>query len=148
MTVSFRGWEERLRNRSRCKPHRQSACGIDRHDDDQLLLDRVAVMFENRIALTVSCAVSILLADRQRRRGPEDAEVVVANVNRGAGRIGDRIVEPRREAIALAITVPGESRARLGDERAEVRIRHDVDPGSGSLLAGTEIDRVFFSILE
>jgi hypothetical protein len=93
-------------------------------------------MFENRIALTVSYAVSILLADRQRCRGPEDAEIVIANINRGAGGIRDRIVEPGRQAVALTVTIPGEARARLGDEGAEVWIRHNVDPGSGSLRVG------------
>ena len=102
-------------------------------------------MFENRIALTVSDAVSVLLADRQRCRGPEDAEIVIANINRGAGRIRDRIVEPGRQAVAL--TSPYQVKPEPDSETRVPKFGFAtmLTQGAGVCVLGP-IDRVFLSI--
>ena len=50
--------------------------------------------------------------------GPKNTDIIIANVNRGPGRIGNRVVKPGREAIVLAIVAqlqnrrPTQKRAR------------------------------------
>ena len=127
--------------------HGESAGGIHGHKGEQLLLDGVAVVLADRVSLAVPRAVGIDLADRLRRGRPEDAEIVIANVDRATRRIRNRIVRPRREAMALAVAVPGEARAGFRDERAEGRIRHHIHPRRGRLRAGAEVDGVFLSVL-
>ena len=63
-------------------------------------------------------AIGVLFSDRLGRGRPNDADIVIADVDGGPGRIGDRIVEPRREPIVLAIAAPYKFGAGLGDERA------------------------------
>src|SRR6266581_9399228 len=92
-------------------------------------------------------AIGVLLPDRLRRGRPNDADVVIADVDGRPGRIGNRIVKPRREAIVLAIAAPDKFGAGLGNKRAELRVGHDVDPGKRRLSAGTQVDDEFLSVL-
>ncbi len=129
------------------KAHRQAAGIIDRHEGEQPLFDRVAVVFKGCVTLPMSRAIGVLLPDRLGRGRPNDADVVIADVDSRPGRIGDRIVKPRCEAIVLAISAPDKFGARLGNKRAELWIGHDVDPGKRRLPAGTQIDDKFLSVL-
>src|SRR6266513_94962 len=92
-------------------------------------------------------AIGVLLPDRLRRGRPNDADVVIADVDGRPGRIGDRIVKPRRDSIVLAIAAPDKFGAGLGDKRAELRVGHDVDPGKRRLPAWAQIDDEFLSVL-
>src|SRR6266436_4038494 len=97
--------------------------------------------------MTMPRAIGILLSDRLWRGRPHDANVIIADVDGGPGRIGNRIVEPRREAIVLAIATPDKFGARLGNKCAKLRIGHDVDPRERRLPARTQIDNKFLSVL-
>ncbi len=88
----------------------------------------MAVMFKRCVTLTMPRTIRVLLSNRFGCWGPHGADLVVTDVDGGSGRIADRIVEPRRETIVLAIAAPDTFRAGLGNQCAELRIRHDVDP--------------------
>src|SRR4029453_791265 len=88
----------------------------------------MAVMFKRCVTLTVPRAIRVLLSNRFGGWGPHGANLVIADVNRGSGRLADRVVEPRRETSGLAIAAPDTFGARLGNQCAELRVRHDIDP--------------------
>src|SRR5205807_3379711 len=127
--------------------HRLSPGIIDRHEGEQLLFDRMAVVFKHCVALTMSRTISILLPNRFGCRRPHDTDLIIANVDGGSGWIGDGIVEPRRETIVLAIAAPDTFRAGLGNQCAELRIRHDIDPRKWRVCAWTQINDEFLSVL-
>src|SRR4030095_3385427 len=102
---------------------------IDRHEGEQSLFDRMAVVFKRGVTLTMPRAIRVLLSNRFGCWRPHGADLIVAHVNGGSGWIEDRSVEPRREAIVLTIAAPNTFRARLGNQCAELRVRYDIDPG-------------------
>ena len=71
---------------------------------------------------------------RARRRRPRLAGLVVADEDRLAGRIADRIVRERRQPVLAAVAGPGVRRARRRDDRAEPRVGDDVHPGHRRFL--------------
>src|SRR5213593_433263 len=97
--------------------------------------------------MTMPRAIRVLLPDRLGRGRPRDANVIITDVDGGPGQIGDRIVEPWREAIVLAIATPDTFAARLGNKCAKLRIGHNVDPRERCLRAGTQIDNKFLSVI-
>ena len=107
----------------------------------------MAVVFKGRVTLAMPHPVGVLLPDGLRRGGPRHADVFIANVNGSSGRIRNGIVRPGREAFGLAVAAPDAVAARLGNQRAEIRIGHDVDPGQWRLVAGPEIDDEFLAVL-
>ena len=104
-------------------------------------------MLKNRITLPVPHPVSIHLGDWRWRGRPKDPEIVIADVDRAAGRIGDRIVGPLGQAMALAVAAPGEAGTRFGNERAEVRVGHDVHPWRGRMGSLAEVNDIFLRVL-
>ncbi len=68
---------------------------------------------------------------------------LVADVDRLSGRIADRIVAPGRDLVLLRIQRPGAAGAVGGDQKAELRIGDDIDPGRGRPLAVVENDHIF-----
>ena len=106
--------------------------------DAQLGDDAVLGVLEHAVAEAVAGDVRVLTAGRQRRGRPEAAGLLVADVDRLAAGVGDRIVVPRREAELVAVLRPGVGAAALGDDRAELRIGDHVDPRRGRGLAGAE----------
>src|SRR6478736_10491625 len=108
--------------------HRLSPGIIDRHKGEQPLFDRMAVMFKRCVTLTMPRTIRVLLSNRFGCWRPHGADLVVTNVDGGSGRIADRIVEPRCETIVLAIAAPDTFGARLGNQCAELWVRHDIDP--------------------
>src|SRR4030095_1905760 len=108
--------------------HRLPPGIIDRHESEQPLFDRVTVVFKCGVTLTMPRAIRVRLPNRLGCWRPHDTDLIIANINGGYGRIADRIVEPRRETIVLAIAAPDTFRAGLGNQCAELRVRHDVDP--------------------
>src|SRR4029077_2764907 len=126
---------------------RLSPAIIDRHEGEQLLFDRMAVVFKYCIALTVSRTICVLLPNRLGCRRPHDTDLIIANVDGGSGWIGDGIVKPRRETIILAIAAPDAFRAGLGNQCAELRVRHDIDPGKWRARAWTQINYEFLPVV-
>src|SRR4029453_19351146 len=103
--------------------HRLSPGIIDRHEAQQPLFDRMAVMLEGCVTLTMSGAIRVLLANRFGCWGPHGAYLIITDVDSGSGRIADRIVEPGGETIVLAIAAPDTLSARLGKQYTYLRIR-------------------------
>ena len=92
-------------------------------------------------------AIGVRLPNRLGCWRPHDPDLIVTNVNGGSGWIADRIVEPRRETIVLAIAAPDTFRAGLGNQCAELRVRHDIDPGKRRACAWTQINYEFLPVL-
>src|SRR5262245_14105733 len=127
--------------------HRLSPGIIDRHEAQQPLFDRMAVMLEDCVTLTMSRAIRVLLANRFGCWGPHSADLIITNVDGGSGRIADRIVEPRRDTIVLAISAPNKFSARLGNQCSEPRVCHDVDPRKRCMSARPKVNDEFLPIL-
>ena len=127
--------------------HRLSSGIIDRHESEQLLFDRVAVVFKCGVTLTMARAIGVLLPNRLGCWRPHDTDLIIANINGGSGRIANRIVEPWCETIVLAVAAPDTFRAGLGNQRAEFRVRHDVDPRKRRLSVGPQINDEFLPVL-
>src|SRR5207249_7832882 len=62
---------------------------INRHEGEQPLFDRVAVVFKRCVTLTMPRAIGVLLPDRLGCWRPDDADLIVADVDGGSGRIAD-----------------------------------------------------------
>src|SRR6476469_6249603 len=107
----------------------------------------MAVMFKRCVTLTMPRTIRVLLSNRFGCWGPHCADLVVTNVDGGSGRIADRIVEPRRETIVLAIAAPDTFGARLGNQCPELRIRHDIDPRKRCVSVRSQINDKFLPVL-
>ena len=81
-------------------------------------------------------------AHRQRRGAPVLARLLVADVERLARAIRDRIVVPRGDAVLVAVESPRTSDARLRHRAAEIWIRQHVDPRRGRGLVARQHDHV------
>src|SRR5512132_1279069 len=108
--------------------HRLSPGVIDRHEGEQPLFDRMAVMFKRCVTLTMPRAIRVLLSNRFGCWGPHGADLIITDIDGGSRRIADRIVEPRRETIVLAIAAADKFGARFRNQCTELRVRHDIDP--------------------
>src|SRR4029450_13157607 len=126
--------------------HRLSPGIIDRHEREQLLFDRMAVMFKRCVTLTMPRAIRVFLSNRFGCWGPHGAKLVVTDVDGGSGRIGDRIVEPWRETIVLAIAAPDKFSAGLGNQCPELRVRHDIDPRKRCMSTRSQINDEFLPV--
>src|SRR5438034_4615092 len=104
-------------------------------------------MFKRRVTLTMPRAIGVLLPNRFGRGRPRDAYLLIADVDGGSGRVANRIVEPRRETIVLTIAAPDKFSAGLGNQCAELRVRHDVDPRKRRLSVGPQINDEFLPVL-
>ncbi len=109
--------------------------GIDRRD---VSLD----VLERRGARAMTDGVWRRHADRPRRRAPELAGVLVAQVEGLRHRIAGRIVVPRGEAEEEAVGGPGETAAALGDHEAAVRVGDDVGPRRRRHVVAADLDLV------
>src|SRR6266542_4166221 len=100
-------------------------------------------MLEAAIPLPMAGGKSLArIADGQRGGTPYLAGLLIAHVDGFAGRIADWIVRPRRELVHPAIDRPRVAGARLGDLKAEGRIRDDIDPGGRRVLSRLETRHV------
>src|SRR6478672_3067605 len=107
----------------------------------------MAVMLKGCVTLTMPRAIRVLLSNRFGCWRPHGADLVVTDVDGSAGRIADRIVEPRRETIVLTIAAPDTFRAGLGNQCAELRVRHDIDPRKRCMPVGPQINDEFLPVL-
>src|SRR5438067_11247540 len=113
---------------------------INRHERKKPLFYRMTVMFKRCVTLTVPHAIGVLLPNRFGCWRPNNADFIIANINGGSGRIADRIVEPRRETMVLAIAAPDTFCAGLGNQCAEFGVRQDVNPRKRRVAAGPQIN--------
>src|SRR5882724_13355151 len=127
--------------------HRLSSGIIEWHEGEQPLFDCMAVMLKRCVTLTMPRPIRILLSNRFGCWGPHGAYFVITDVDGGSGRIADRIVEPWRETIVLAIAAPDKFGARLGNQCPELRVRHDIDPRKRCMSARPQINDEFLPVL-
>src|SRR5207247_9536960 len=91
-------------------------------------------------------AIGVLLPNRFRGWRPPEPDLIISDVDGGAGRIADRIVKPRRETIVLAIAAPDTFCAGFANQCAELRVRHDSDPRKRRVCAWTQINDEFLPV--
>ena len=117
---------------------------LERHELHEVERDAVRVMLEPAVALAVPRHVCLaLLSDRERRRAPHLAGLVVADVEALARRVAHRIVRPRRELVLTTVDRPRIAGPRLRNLEAERRVGDDVDPRSGRPAAAVQNRDVF-----
>ena len=114
--------------------------------DAQLGDDAVFGVFEDAVAEAVAGDVGVSAACRQRRRRPELPGLLVAEIERLAAGVADRVVVPGGEPEFVAVLRPGVGAAAFGDDRAELRVGDHVDPRRGRRLAGAEDDHVLAAV--
>ncbi len=96
-------------------------------------------MLKHAVALAVANQIARRFAYRQRGRRPDDAGILVANINGFGGWIGDRIIRPGRDPVLMTVKRPGKTRAGLGNHESKVRVvRNHIGPGRGRPLAFTQ----------
>ncbi len=101
---------------------------LRRNQHDELLREPVTLLLEERVTLAVAHQGRRAAAKRPRRRRPELAGFLVAQVNGLRRRIAHGVVAPRRQAIELAIAGPGAAEAAFRDEKTARRVRDHVHP--------------------
>ena len=101
---------------------------VRRDEQQQFLLQPVALADVPGVALAVADGDGRPGPAGQGRRGPELAGGFVAQVDRLAGRVGDRVVGPGRQPVHLAVAGPGVAGPGVGREAAEAGVGQDVDP--------------------
>ena len=107
----------------------------------------MAVVLKHRVALAMTRAIRILLANRQRGRCPVAARLFIADINRFRLRIAHGIVMPRCDAVRLAVPGPRKAESALAHHGAETRVGHHVDPWRRRRRARGQISGVFATIL-
>ena len=125
---------------------RLSALPVRGNEDSQLLFNPLTVMFENRVSGPMPCPICGPLADRQRSRCPVDTGLLVPDIQHLRRWVQYRIIRPSRQAIALAVAIPGETRPRFADQCSKGRVGDDIHPRRRRMGVGAEINRVFMPI--
>ena len=106
-----------------------------------------ARMLEATVAVTVTGNVGSVVPDRLRRCAPKIAGHLVANVDRFAGWISDRVIRPWRQLVLTTVLRPGVAAPFRRHLKAEARIGDHVDPRCGCRPAGIEDGHIFPAIL-
>src|SRR5262249_50176992 len=88
-----------------------------------------------------------VLADRQRRRRPDLAGLLVAEEDGLSRSVANGIVRPGRELVLATVARPRESGSGLGHEKAEAGVRDHVRPWSRRVLSAPEDRHVFAGAL-
>src|SRR3972149_5803482 len=88
-----------------------------------------------------------LVPDRHGRRTPQVARVVVAQIERLARTIGDRVVRPGGDLAFAAVDGPGVAAAFGSHLKAESGVGDDIDPGGRRRLTGAEDRYIFPSVV-
>ena len=96
------------------EPQAADAHGVLGGDEPvELVGDAVRLVLEADAALAVADDVGLGRAHGQRRRAPELAGLLVADVDRFAAAVGDRVVVPRGDAVLVAVERPRAADAGL-----------------------------------
>ena len=119
----------------------------DRHELQQVECNAVRGIFETAVTLAVVNGVGrVFFADRQGCGTPEFAAVFVAQIDRLARRIANRIVRPWCQQILLAVQGPSEAGAAGGGQKPEIRIGDHIGPGGWCLIVAVEDGDVFAAV--
>ena len=123
-----------------CHPQlRDLDCIIYRNELQQVQGNAMRIVFEPAIALSVRRNITrACLTDRQRRRPPYFAGILVSHVDHFAGRIAHRVVRPWSQMVLLTVERPGGPAPIDRDVEAERIIADDIDPGGGRRLPAFE----------
>ncbi len=128
---------------------------LDRHElhrrvhgdvGGQLREDAGFVVLEHAVAEPVPAHIPGPAGGGQRRGRPERARLLVAEVERLAAAVADRVVVEGGQAELVGVLHPGVGAAPLADDRADVRAGDDVGPRRRRALAGLEGDDVFAAV--
>ncbi len=120
---------------------------VARHEQQQRGFDAIDAALESRVADAVARHAGPARANRLRGRGPYAATVGITQVDHFGRRIGDRIVQPRRDAVLLAVDRPGMAAPFGRRHEAEIRIGDDVRPRRGGRRVAVEANHVFASVI-
>src|SRR5687767_15742029 len=85
-------------------------------------------------------------AGRGGRGRPNLPVFLVTQVDDLAARIHDRVVTPRSQALALAVTAPGVAEATLGQHATETRVTDHVAPRRRRTGAWTDVHHVLAAV--
>src|SRR6202000_91041 len=118
----------------------------DWDENREFLNNRMAVMLEHCITLTVARPIRIFLTNGQCGGSPEPASLFIANVDGLGLRVANGIVVPGRNTIRLTVSEPGKTKAAFTHHGAESRICHHVDPRRGRGLSRAKIRSVFAAV--
>ena len=117
------------------------------HKHEEIVPDAIAVLFYARVSLSVMNLPGPGSAGWRCSRSPEQPRFFVPEINVFRGSAGDRIVLPRRQAIHLAVAVPGDPLPCFIHEGAEIRVRENINPRCGSSGAAIQPDHIFPAFL-
>src|SRR5690606_31617615 len=78
---------------------------------------------------------------------PELTRFLVAQVKSLAGGITDRIVVPGGETKLVGIVDPGVGGSAFRNDRSDVGVCEEIDPGRGSGLSGSHANDIFPAIV-
>ena len=106
----------------------------------------MAVVFKNRIPVAMTRTVGVLLARGQSGGSPDHSAFFIAQIDRFRLRVRHRIVVPRRKAVGLAVSLPGEAEAALAHHGSEPGVGHHIHPGCGRVDAGLQINGILFAV--
>ena len=110
---------------------------------EQFRGDAGFVVLEHAVAEPVPAHIAGPAAGGQRRRRPERTRFLVADVERLAAAVAERVVVPGGQPELVRVFHPGVRAAALADDRADVRAGDDIDPRRRRGLTGFEGDDVF-----
>ena len=121
---------------------------IERHVLEEIERDAVRGVLEPAVALAVPGDIGRgLVTDRQGRRSPQLAGVLVAQIDDLARPVGDRVVRPGRELVLAAVERPGVAAALDRDLEAERGVGDDIDPRRRRRPPGAEDRHILPSVL-
>src|SRR3984893_1527115 len=119
---------------------------VRRYVLEQIQLHTERRVFEPAVSLAVPRTIEgVRVPDRQSRRSPQLAGLLIAQIQCFTRSIGDRVIRPGRELILATVSGPGIPAAFCGHLEAKVRIGDDVDPRGRSRLARSQEGQVFLS---
>ena len=101
---------------------------VRRDQHQQVLLQSVTLAGVAGVALAVADGHGRAGPPRQGRRRPDLARLLVAQVDRLAGRVGHRVVRPGGQAVHLAVARPRIAQAGLRHQAAEAGVGEHVGP--------------------
>src|SRR6185369_1977816 len=107
----------------------------------------MGLVLEATVAMAVARDVISLVSDRLGGGGPQVTGGFIANVQRFARRVADRIVRPGRELVLPAVLGPGVAAALRRHLETERRVGDHIDPGGRRGGALLQYDDVFAPVL-
>ncbi len=116
---------------------------IGRSEQAQVLVQAMTLALEDRIAGPVTDHVQRFCSGRHGRGAPDQPGFLIAQVERFARQVSDRVVAPGGQAVFAAVLCPGAAGTSFGDHEAELRVGDDVDPWMRRMLTRLEMDDVF-----